>query len=123
MGEVVRVAVTPTVIMAAVIMAASPSAQGAAQSGGGTGGVEGRGCLVVVAMAWRALMAVVAAAVMEVAADKVCHCPLDPPAPTVVLERECSGTPPPCASSTHCGARGGAGQSWAQSQENARPGV
>jgi hypothetical protein len=40
-----------------------------------------------------------------------------PPAPTVVLERECSGTPPPCASSTHCGARGGAGQSWAQSLE------
>ena len=82
------------------------------------------GCPVVVAMVWRALMAVVAAAVMEVAvmkvaADKVSHCPLDPPAPTVVLERECSGTSPPCASSTHCGARGGAGQSGAQSQENA----
>ena len=61
----------------------------------------------------------VAVAVMEVAADNVSHCPLAPPAPTVVLERECSGTPPPCASSTHCGARGGAGQSGAHSLENA----
>ena len=57
----------------------------------------------------------VAGADTVVTAANNSHCPLDPPAPTVVLERECSGTHPLAPPAPiDCGARergGGAGQS------------